>query len=56
MKSLVLKMELNKEFDNVNWTFLRLVLLQIGLGLDVTNWIMVCISSANFSILINGYP
>jgi hypothetical protein len=31
-----------------------MVLLQIGLGLHVTNWILGCVSSASFVVLING--
>jgi hypothetical protein len=33
--------------------FLRLVLLQIGLILEATDWIMGCVNYANLSILKN---
>lgn len=45
-----------KAYDRVNWTFLRLVLLQIGLSTEVVNWIMECFSTTNFMVLINGRP
>lgn len=32
------------------------MLLQIGLPLNATNWIMVCVTSLNFLVLINGSP
>lgn len=54
IKSLVLKLDLIKAYDRVSWDFLRLVLLQIGLGLEATNWIMGCATTTNFSILVNG--
>ena len=53
---MVLKSDLVKAFDRVNWTFLRLVLLQIGVPLIGINWIMGCIESSNFDVLVNGMP
>jgi hypothetical protein len=50
----LLKLDLKKAFDCINWNFLHLVLLQCGFGLTVTNWILGCISSATLAILING--
>ena len=54
--ALVLKIDLVKAFDQVNWTYLRIIMLQIGIPLLGVNWIMGCISSAKFSMLINGSP
>jgi len=51
-----LKIDLKKAYDRVNCTFLRLVLIQIGLKQNVVQWIMGCVSSVSFSILINGSP
>jgi hypothetical protein len=45
-----------KAYDRVDWGFLRLVLLQVGLSLEATDWIMGCVSSANYVVLINGSP
>jgi hypothetical protein len=55
-KALILKLDLIKAYDRVDWSFLRLVLLQIGINLEATDWIMGCVSSTNFSVLINGSP
>lgn len=35
LEALVLEVDLLKSYDRVAWGFLRLVLLQIGLGLEV---------------------
>lgn len=48
LKSLVLKLDLVEAYDRVSCDFLRLVLLEIGLSLEATKWIMGCVSSANF--------
>ena len=40
----------------MNWTYLRLILLQIGVPLVGVNWIMGCLSSVNFALLVNGSP
>jgi hypothetical protein len=55
-KALVLKLDLIKAYDRVDWGFLRLVLLQVGLSLEATDWILGCVTSANFVVLINGRP
>ena len=51
-----MKLDLEKVYDKVDWIFLRLALLQIGLRLEIVNWIIVCVSLGNFVVLINGYP
>jgi hypothetical protein len=56
LKALVLKLDLQKAYDCVNWDFLRLILLKTGIGLKSTNWIMSCVTSPNFVILVNGGP
>ena len=53
---LVLKLDLVKEFDSTNWTFIRLLLIQIGIPLIGVNWIMGCVSSSCFVVLVNGSP
>lgn len=54
LSSMVLKLGLHKAYDFVNWTFLWLVQLQIGLSLKEINWIMSCVVYENFAVLING--
>ena len=54
--SLILKLDLVKAFDHVNWSYIRLILIQIGVPLLVINWIMGCITSANFVVLSMGLP
>ena len=41
----ILKLDLTKAFDRADWTYIRLILIQIGVPLLTVNWIMSCISS-----------
>ena len=50
MKALILQLHLVKAYDWVDWGFLRLILLQIGLSLEVTSWVMACVVSANYVV------
>jgi hypothetical protein len=47
-------MDLSKAYNKTNWLYLRLILIHVGFNLFVVNWIMSCVSSVNFSLLING--
>ena len=48
------KLDLEKAYDHVNWGFLIYLLWRCGFSKKWRNWIMFCISTTCFSILING--
>jgi len=54
VKGAVLKIDLSKAYDKVSWLFLRLLLTHLGFHINVIRWIMSCITTVSFSILING--
>jgi hypothetical protein len=54
LKSLVLKLDLRKAYDCIDWDFLRMILLQVGFGLQMTKWIMSCVNSSSYAVLLNG--
>ena len=56
LKDLIFKMDLIRSYDKVYWTFLRLILHHIGLNSEAINWIMGCVTSTTFNVLINGSP
>ncbi|RVX22063.1 putative ribonuclease H protein [Vitis vinifera] len=50
------KLDIEKAYDNVDWSFLFIVMQKMGFGERWLGWIKWCISTASFSVLINGTP
>jgi hypothetical protein len=53
-KAIILKLDLKKAFDCIDWDFIRLVLVQTGFNQQLIKWIMSCVDNANLAILVNG--
>eukprot|EP00253_Pinus_taeda_P029778 PITA_29778 len=51
---MILKIDLSKSFDRVNWFYLRLLLTHIGFPFIFIKWIMSYITDVPYSVLING--
>ena len=45
-----------KAYDRMSWNFLRAVLTSMNFSSIWINWIMECISSVQYAILLNGSP
>ncbi|GAU16642.1 hypothetical protein TSUD_325920 [Trifolium subterraneum] len=50
---LTLKIDISKAYDKVDWGFLRGVMTKMGFTDVSIRWVMMCVSSVNYSVLMN---
>lgn len=50
-EAILCKLDIEKAYDHVDWTFLCLVMEKMGFRKDGIKW---CISNSSFSMLISG--
>ena len=55
-KGILCKLDIEKAYDHIRWDFLMQMLEKMGFGSKWIRWINWCISTASFSVLINGSP
>ncbi|XP_021985789.1 uncharacterized protein LOC110881983 [Helianthus annuus] len=48
------KIDIQKAYDTVNWSFLEVVLQRFGFHNKMVKWIMTCVTTASYSVSING--
>eukprot|EP00253_Pinus_taeda_P019465 PITA_19465 len=53
-KGAVIKIDLSKAYDKINWTYIRMLLTHLGFKVDFIRRIMGCITDVSYAILING--
>ena len=53
---LVCKLDIEKAYDIISWEFLYQAMGRMGFGSRWLSWKKWCISTASFSVLINGSP
>jgi len=53
-KGAVIKIDLSKAYDRVSWLYLRMLLTHLGFCYEFVRWIMACINTVSFAVLING--
>ena len=49
-----LKIDMSKAYDRLDWSFLKAVLMSMNFSTNWVKWIMECVSSVNYTLLING--
>nr|GEU47494.1 hypothetical protein [Tanacetum cinerariifolium] len=53
-KRIAIKIDIQKAYDAVNWQFLEAMLVGFGFYNKMVNWIIKCVTTASFSICVNG--
>ncbi|RVW76867.1 Transposon TX1 uncharacterized 149 kDa protein [Vitis vinifera] len=55
-KGVICKLDIEKAYDSINWQFLLKVMEKMGFGAKWLRWMWWCISTAKFSVMVNGTP
>ncbi|CAL1378948.1 unnamed protein product [Linum trigynum] len=53
---MALKVDMEKAYDRVEWTFLLTILEKLGFSSVWVGWIQECLRSASFLVMMNGTP
>jgi hypothetical protein len=54
VKGEILKIDLSKSYDRFTCLYIQILLTHLGFKVPFINWIMCCITSVSFAVIING--
>lgn len=50
----VVKIDMRKAYDSLEWSFLEQILFELKFPAKVIKWIMQCVTTVTYSVLVNG--
>lgn len=56
LNAAIMKVNLHKAYDCLDWGYLRMVLHKIGLQSRCAERMMAYVTNVNYDVIINGYP
>ena len=56
VRHMALKLDMSKAYDHLEWVFLQRIMEKMGFHPTWVGWILECIKSVTYSVLVNGKP
>lgn len=52
----MVKVDLKNAYDSIEWSFLASVMAELGFPTKFLTWVMACVSTVSYSVVVNGVP